>query len=474
MIDDLKDRLAQYGQPHLLNQASGLKAADIDNLVQQIQGIDFDLLKRLHAQSREQSVEMDSSSITPVDAIGLPRTDLDRQRRARAAAMGLEVLLRGRAAAVLVAGGQGSRLGFEAPKGMFSIGPVTGASLFQIHAEKILARSRQSGRTIPWYIMTSPTNDAQTREFFQSRQFFGLPTDAVQFFVQGTMPAIDQATGRVLLDANGQVFLSPDGHGGTLTAMQKEGVLDDMARRGCDVVFYFQVDNPFIDVLEPSFVGHHVAELADVSLKVIRKEHPKEKLGLVVRHNDRPAIIEYSDLPDDLAHRRNSDGDLEFWTGSIAIHLFRREFLERITRSQTGLPFHFAKKKVPYLNESGQWVEPAAPNAVKFERFIFDCLPLAERVTVVETSRVEEYEPVKNAEGEHSPDVVRRAISRKAASWLAQCGVEFPRDADGHPTIDLEISPLAGLSPDDFLRQLKDVGPLTSSTAWTEQGQVSR
>lgn len=473
MIEDLRDRLAQQGQDHLLSRSADLARAELDKIVRQIQGIDFDLLKKLHAQSQQHSVELDASSIEVVDAVGLPRTSVDRQRRARAAAAGLEVLLRGRVAAVLVAGGQGSRLGFDAPKGMFSIGPVTGATLFQIHAEKILARSRQSGHTIPWYIMTSPTNDAQTREFFEAHDYFGLPVDSVKFFTQGTMPAIDQATGRVLLDQNGNVFLSPDGHGGTLTAMRKEGVLDDMARRGCDIVFYFQVDNPFIDVLEPSFLGHHVTEQADVSLKVIRKEHPKEKLGLVVRYNGRPTIIEYSDLPDELAHRRTTEGELEFWTGSIAIHVFRREFLERITRSDAGLPFHFAKKKVPYLNEAGQWIEPAEPNAVKFERFIFDCLPLAERVAVVETSRVEEYEPVKNSEGEHSPSIVRRAITRKAARWLAQCEIEVPRDTEGHPLFDLEITPLAGLSPDEFLRRLKDRSPVTRPTAWTDQGRFT-
>ena len=464
--------LETLGQNHLLGFAAELTPEKLESLKKQISTIDFHQLKDLHRQSFEKPVEIDPSKIEPIEALAGAKSDSDRELRARAAAVGLEALLAGRVAVVLVAGGQGSRLGFEHPKGMFPIAPVTNATLFQIHAEKILARTRQSGHPIPWYIMTSPTNDAETRAFFVQNRYFGLAPENVSFFMQGTMPAVDVETGRVLLAEKGEVFTSPNGHGGTLLAMRDQGVLADMAKRGCDLAFYFQVDNPFIDILDPGFIGYHIIQQADVSLKVIRKAYAAEKLGLVVRYDGRPAIIEYSDLPDEVAKRTDEKGDLLLWTGSIAIHVFRRAFLERITGADVGLPFHFAKKKVPFVNEKGELVEPSTPNAIKFETFIFDCLPLAEKVAVVETSRVEEYEPVKNAEGDHSPDIVRAAIGRKVSRWLEQAGIKVPTDDKGEPTVALEISPLMGLSPDDFIRRVKDRSPVTAPTAWTEKGKV--
>jgi UDP-N-acetylglucosamine/UDP-N-acetylgalactosamine diphosphorylase len=471
MVADLYEHLKSLGQEHLLQFAGELSSEQLSKLRAQIEQIDFTLLKQLHAQTNEPPRVVDPESLSPMEATPLPRTDADRQERARSAAIGLEALLAGRIAVVLVAGGQGSRLGFEHPKGMFPIGPVTGASLFQIHAERILARTRQSGRTIPWYIMTSPTNDAETRDFFLKNKNFGLAADQVKFFKQGTMPAIDASSGKVLLADKGEIFVSPDGHGGTLLALREHGMLDDMARRGCDTLFYFQVDNPFVDILDPTFIGFHLLKQADISIKVLRKAYPKEKLGLVIRENGTPTIIEYSDLPDEIAHQVDDAGELRFWTGSIAIHVFRREFLERITSQKVGLPYHFARKKVPFIAPTGERAEPSEPNAIKFETFVFDCLPLAERVAVIETSRVDEYEPVKNADGDHSPAVVREAISRRAGRWLTEAGIPFPADSRGQPTVELEISPLAGLTPDEFRRRIEDNSPVVGSTAWTDKGR---
>jgi UDP-N-acetylglucosamine/UDP-N-acetylgalactosamine diphosphorylase len=473
MLDHWTDRLRQVGQEHLLGFAHELSTEQVTRLVKQIEEIDFDLLAKLHAQSQDASTTIDPASLSPMEAMSLPQSDADRQQRARCAAVGLEALLAGRVAAVLVAGGQGSRLGFEHPKGMFPIGPVSQASLFQIHAERILARTRQSGKPIPWYIMTSPTNDQETREFFQSRKNFGLANDQVRFFVQGTMPAIDAHTGKVLLASKHEIFVSPNGHGGTLLALQQHGMLEDMARRGCDTIFYFQVDNPFVDVLDPTFVGFHLLQQADISIKVLRKAYPKEKLGLVIRENGTPTMIEYSDLPDAIAHEVDPNGDLRYWTGSIAIHVFRRSFLERITRKGVGLPYHIARKKVPHLGNDGRPVDPDQTNAIKFETFVFDCLPMAEQVAVMETSRTEEYEPVKNAEGDHSPQVVQKAIVRRAGRWLAEAGIPFPTDVDGHPSFPLEISPLAGLSLDEFRRKVADKKPVDGPTAWTDKGRSS-
>lgn len=459
-LESLSSTLAGEGQSHLLRFAPELAAEERAALAKQIVAIDFDKLRRLREEATTPATTLDPTSIEPIDAIALPRTEADHARARAAREAGLAALRAGRVAAVLVAGGQGSRLGFEHPKGMFPIGPVSGASLFQIHAEKILAWRREAGRAIPWRIMTSPTNYAETVEFFEKNAYFGLPKEDVGFFMQGTMPAIDLETGEVLMAGRGEIFTSPNGHGGCLLAMREEGILDDFAKRGVDLVYYFQVDNPFINVLDPEFIGYHLMNEADVSLKVIRKQHASEKLGLVVSAHRKPTIIEYSDLPDELARRTSSSGELLFWTGSIAIHVFSRPFLERITSAELGLPIHFARKKVPFVDAAGKLVEPSAINALKFEMFIFDCLPMAKKVAVVETDRVEEYEPVKNADGEHSPAIVKKAIARRAGKWLAKAGVKYPVDKNGEPAVDLEISPLAGIDAETFAKRLGDKTPV--------------
>lgn len=473
MTPEIHQTLEQHGQTHLLKFAEELSSEERAALQRQIEQIDFARLAKLHQASFSEPVTIDPSKISPADAVALPQSSDEREERAKAAAVGLEAILSGRVAVVLVAGGQGSRLGFEKPKGMFPIGPVTGASLFHFHAQKILARSRQAGSAIPWYIMTSPTNNEETKTYFEEHEYFGLAPDQVRFFIQGTMPAVDIESGKVLLASKGEIFTSPNGHGGTLLAMRDEGILDDMAKRGCEHIFYFQVDNPFVDILDPVFVGLHAMRQADYSLKVIRKMHAREKLGLVVHYDGQPTIIEYSDLPEEIGRQTDSQNELLYWTGSIAIHVFRRQFLEHVTSDDLGLPFHFARKAVSFIDEQGTLVTPSKPNAIKFETFIFDSLPMAKRAVVVETNRVDEYEPVKNATGEHSPEEVRDAISRKAARWLSRAGVNVPLNGEGNPKYPLEISPLVGLTAEDFSRRLTDKAPVESSTAWTENGRTS-
>lgn len=264
------------------------------------------------------------------------------------------------------------------------------------------------------------------------------------------MPALDLASGRLLLEAAGRLFLSPDGHGGTLTALATSGLLDQMRAQGVRHIFYFQVDNPLVHVADPVFLGHHIAQRAEVSSKVIAKEGPKERLGNFVLVDGRCTIIEYSDLPDDMANEMGPDGRLRLWAGSPAIHVFDVEFLRRVTTSRTALPFHVARKKVPHLGEDGRMVQPQRENALKFERFIFDVLPLAERFTVVEASRREEFTPLKNATGADSPEAVARALSNLAADWLTAAGAQVPRDTAGNAAVALEISPLFALDAEEL------------------------
>lgn len=435
--DDLRQRLRQYGQEHVLAWWDQLDHDKRRDLLAQVQALDLDLLKHLYGQRDQAFTPPSADRIAPVPII--PR---DAPARGEHARQGEEALRNGEVAVLVVAGGQGSRLGFNHPKGMFPVGPVSGKSLFQIHAEKVRARGRRHNVVLPFLVMTSPATHDDTVAYFAAHDYFGLPSHEVHFFCQGTMPALDLATGRLLTEKPGRLFLSPDGHGGTLTALSGSGLLDRLKQRGVRHLFYFQVDNPLIQVADPAFLGHHIAHRAEVSSKIVPKLGPTDKLGNFAQVDGRCTIIEYSDLPPELGRQTDEGGRLRLWAGSPAIHVFDLDFLARVTRGLEGMPFHVAKKKVPYLNEQGETVQPEKENALKFERFIFDVLPLAERWTVVETSRAEEFSPLKNASGADSPQAVEQAISDLTADWLTRAGVEVPHNADGSSALALEVSPL--------------------------------
>jgi UDP-N-acetylglucosamine/UDP-N-acetylgalactosamine diphosphorylase len=443
--DDLRQKLRETGQEHVLAWWDDLDIAGHNTLLQQVRGLDLDLLKRLYAD-RDRAFQVPAPErIAPAPII--PHDSPDNAARRR---LGVEALRRGEAAVLLVAGGQGSRLGFEHPKGIFPVGPVSRKTLFQVHAEKVLALGRRYGCRLPFLVMTSPATHAETQEYFAANRSFGLAPDAIHFFCQGTMPALDLATGRLLLEDKGRLFLSPDGHGGTLTALSGSGLLDRMRGQGIRQVFYFQVDNPLVSVADPLFLGHHLAHRAEVSSKVVAKDGPKDRMGVIVLVDGRCSIVEYSDLPDELARQTDANGRLRLWAGSPAIHWFDLDFLDRVTRGPHGMPFHVARKKVPHLDESGKVVQPEKENALKFERFIFDVLPLADRWTVVEALRHQEFAPLKNATGADSPQTVARALSNQAADWLEAAGVKVPRDAAGNAAVPLEVGPLFALDAGEF------------------------
>lgn len=454
---DLRRRLRDYGQEHVLAGWDRLNDAERQALVGQLQVLDLEQLRQLYTL-RERSFPLPSPErIAPVPVL---RPDPENQQIRR---RGEEALQRGEVAALVVAGGQGSRLGFEHPKGMFPIGPVTNKSLFQIHSEKVLALRRRYGKPLPFLVMTSPATHAETEPYFQEHRYFGLPADEVFFFCQGTMPALDRATGRLLLEAPGRLFTSPNGHGGTLTALADSGLLDRLRRQGIRHVFYAQVDNPLVKMADPLFLGYHLAARAEVSSKIVPKEHPTDKLGNLVLVDGRCTIIEYSDLPEQLARQTDEHGRLRIWAGSPAIHVFDVDFLVQVTQGAARIPYHIAHKKVPYLDERGVVVTPTKENALKFEMFIFDVLPLAERWTVVETSRREEFMPLKNATGPDSEPTVRQAMSSLAGDWLEQARVAVPRQPNGDVAVPLEISPLFALDAGELAakvdRTLQIKGP---------------
>lgn len=445
---DLHARLKKHGQEHVLAHWDRLDDAGRRELTGQLAHIDLEHLTRLHAERDKSAPVPAHDRIQPIPVAKIDASDAETLR------LGEEALRRGEVAVLLVAGGQGSRLGFEHPKGMFPVGPVSNASLFQIHAEKVLALRRAFGKPIPFLIMTSPQNDAETKGFFAEHRHFGLPPEEVHFFKQGTMPALDLATGKLLLEAPSRLFTSPNGHGGTLLALEETGLLEQLRTQGIKHIFYFQVDNPLVKVADPLFLGYHRKVQSEASSKVIPKNGPEDKLGNLVLIDGRCSIIEYSDLPRELGRQTEPNGELRFRVGSPAIHIFDVDFLARVLRGDSRIPFHVARKKVPYLGADGKTVQPEKENALKFEMFIFDALPRAERWAVVETTRREEFEPLKNATGPDSPETVKRAISDLAADWLQQAGVSVPRTGDGHAAVALEISPLYAWRPEELAKKL--------------------
>jgi UDP-N-acetylglucosamine/UDP-N-acetylgalactosamine diphosphorylase len=449
-IAAVRRKLKEVGQSHVLAFYETLDPVARQNLLKQLQTLDFNSLGELI----EQYVKTKPTLALPTNIEPVPVYPrfADPSRKAmyeEAQRRGHELLAAGKVGAFLVAGGQGTRLGYEGPKGEYPITPVKNKPLFQVFAEQLLAHGRQSGKTIPWYIMTSENNDVQTRAFFHKHHFFGYAEDAVLFFQQGMMPAFAM-DGRLLLAEKDSLALSPDGHGGSLRAMDKSGALKDMRDRGVEHLSYFQVDNPLVYCIDPLFLGLHDITGSEMSSKTVPKAHAMERVGNFVVGDGVLQVIEYSDLPESLAQQTNPGGSLRFNAGSIAIHALRVSFIERLNEGgRLRLPWHRAEKKVPCVNDNGQLVKPDRPNAVKLEQFVFDAIPLAQNAMVYATDRAEEFSPVKNAEGADSPETCRRDQIRRHARWLRDAGAEVPYRGT-EPDAKIEISPLKAVSPDDL------------------------
>ncbi len=451
-----KDVLRKYDQEHVLAFFEELSSQDQNTLLEQISQIDFEQLDRV-IRSQVFSTQGFALPANLQPAAMLPAQPKDEETLRlyqQAKAKGQELIAQGKVAAMVVAGGDGTRLGFAGPKGCLPVTPLKRKPLFAVFAEQVLAASARYGASVPWYVMTSPTNDAATREYFAQKKFFGLEERDVFFFVQGQAPTLSRE-GKMLLADKNMIATNPDGHGGSLTALRRSGALEDMARRGCEIISYFQVDNPLVHCLDPLFIGLHALKGAEMSAKALPKREPMEKLGNFCLVEGKVHVIEYSDLPEEMARATRPDGKLLFSAGSIAIHTFSRSFVERLTEGGAcKLPFHRAIKKVAHVGPTGAKVQPDQPNALKFEMFVFDALPLANNVVILETQRSEEFSPVKNATGDDSIATCLHDQIRRAARWLSSAKVNVPRDADGRPAAAIEISPLYALDEEQLAQKL--------------------
>jgi len=456
-LPSIRATLEAHGQGHLLAFHDELAPDARETLLDQLEAIDLDAVDGwIDTFVKGKPVFELPGDLEP--APYYPRDPGDAYDAAHYRSTGRDLIRKGKVAVFCVAGGQGTRLGWSGPKGTFPATAVTGKPLFRVLAEQIRAHQNRWGVTIPFYIMTSPLNDAATRAFIQDNNCFGLSRRNIFMFPQGLLPSLDAKTGRLLLADKGTVAMNPDGHGGSITALAASGAIEDMTARGIEHISYVQVDNPLVKVLDPLFLGLHAQapdSSAEISSKMVLKTDPQEKVGVLCRTGGKTIVVEYTNLPERLATERDGADNLRFSAGSIAVHILGVEFVRRLTAGAAGLalPLHAAHKRVEHVDpETGTRVKPDAPNAVKLETFVFDALPLAESSIVFETGRTEEFAPIKNARDADSPQTSHQLQSDRAGTWLEAHGVKVPRDDAGHVAARIELSPLTALEPQDLAR----------------------
>lgn len=453
-MEAIETILERNQQTILLDHLKTLSGEKLENFKKQLQAVDWDYITTLTKEYvLQKPVTAIPDDLSPAPFFPLvPQTDEQKELYAKAKETGKALISAGKVAALTVAGGQGTRLGYNAPKGTFPITPVRKKTLFQYFAESLARVSEKYGFQIPWLIMTSELNDADTRAFFKKNDFFGLPEESVHFFTQGTMPAI-RYDGKCFPAEPGSLALAPDGHGGTLLALRKSGLLDAMKKAGVEYISYFQVDNPLVPVVNPFFIGLHALEKSEMSSIMLAKTNAFEKLGNFCITNGKLQIIEYSDMPKELAERTNPDGTLSFLAGSPAIHVITLDFVERLTATgRLELPWHRADKKVAYL-ENGEIITPEEPNAVKLEAFIFDALPLANRTMILEADRKECFAPTKNKTGVDSVESCREMLAARDARRLRLAGIQVPEGAV------VELSPRDVFDDEDAANFFRNLVP---------------
>lgn len=432
--------LARQGQDHVLRWFDKLDDAGQARLLNQIKQLDLDWLERVYSTTLELAKP---EAITPYHQVIL-EGDAEESQAIR---LGETALRAGRVATLLVAGGQGTRLGFDGPKGLFPIGAVSGHTLFQILAERQVAIGRRYGVVPPLYVMTSDSNHQATLDYFTEHNCFSIPKERLFIFQQGLVPAVDEC-GRLLLEAPDRLVLTPSGNGGLFSALYRSGAIKHMRDHGVDTISYIQVDNPLAPNCDPRFIGYHLLRESHYSCKAIRKLSPEERVGCYALVRGKLRVVEYTELPEHLAQQRDEQSELLFGYSNPGLFIWSRDFIKAQALRQD-LPFHKAYKKISHIDEHGNQVNPNHPCGYKFEAFAMDTLPDAPRSLVLACHREVEFAPVKNALGDDSPESARWLMTQLYATWLRQAGGRIQ-----NPQAHIEISPLFALDAEELQAQL--------------------
>ena len=401
-LEEIKKKLKKYNQEHLLQKYEEMNDEQKSELINQIENIDFELMKKLYKKTQE-SVDLEKVSIEPIEHVD--KSKLTATEREMYEKKGVEAIKYNKLAVVTMAGGQGTRLGHKGPKGTFIFDPDKKKSIFEALCDTLKEAVKKYDTVIPWYLMTSRENNDATVKFFEKNNYFGYPKEAIKFFKQDELPMLG-LNGKILMEENGLVKQAANGHGGTLHSMEKNGVIEEMKNNGIEWVFINGVDNVLVKPVDPLLMGMSIHNKVLGAVKSIEKTDPKEKVGVFCRKNKKVGVVEYTEISDEMAHLRDDYGSLVYGDGNAIFHLYNIKGLEKV--SEISLPYHIAFKKASYLDENGKMVVGKKPNAYKFEMFIFDSYEIFDDVVVLRIKREEEFAPIKNAEGQDSPETARK------------------------------------------------------------------
>lgn len=402
-FEEFKSILEKYNQEHVLFAYERASAEKKKELISQVERIDFEQMKKLYELSQNPP-KFENAQIEPIKYFDTLK--LTNEEKENFIKIGEEIIKSGKLACVTMAGGQGTRLGHNGPKGTFDLGLDSHKSLFEILTDGLKKTKELYGVDVPWYLMTSKENNDDTVKFFEKNNYFGYSKDAVRmFFKQSELPMLDEA-GKVIINENGLIKEAADGHGGIFEAMFKNGVLNDMKDKGVEWVFVGSVDNPLVRMTDPLFIGFTVSNNYMAASKTLSKAYPEEKVGVFCKKNGMPYVIEYTEISNEMANERDENGELVYGESHVLLNLFNISILDKIKEAK--LPYHTAHKKATYIDQNGEIIEPEKPNAYKFEAFIFDAFAMIPEIGLLRGIREDEFAPVKNATGSDSPETARK------------------------------------------------------------------
>ena len=402
----IKKTLKKYSQEHLLNGFEKLNETKQKQLLEQIENTDFELINSLYNNTRKE-VEIPEAQITPIEYL-----DKDKLNGYYKGFLetGEKAIRDGRLAAVTMAGGQGTRLGHNGPKGTFDIGLDSHKSLFELLSDSLKEQGKKYNVTIPWFIMTSRENNTETVEFFAKHKYFGYEKDKnIFFFEQGELPMVD-TEGKILIGEDGLIKEAADGHGGIYEALVKNGMTKKMRELGVEWIFIGGVDNCLVKMVDPILMGIAIQKHVTAAGKSVVKANPQEKVGVFCKRNGRPSVVEYTEIPKEMSEATDKRGELIYGESHILCNLFNIDAVERM--GSKPLPYHTAFKKATYIDKNGNKVVPDGPNAYKFEAFLFDAFGELDDMAILRVKREEEFAPVKNASGVDSPETARELYKK--------------------------------------------------------------
>ena len=399
-------KLEEIGQQHLLKYYDELSAKEQEALLAQIDETDFSVIRFMDSEAQEEG----RGKIEPLAAMQLSEIAAKEQHFTQ---VGLEAIRRGKVGAVLLAGGMGTRLGSDSPKGVYNIGVTKDLYIFECLIRNLMRVTDMAGNFVYLFVMTSDKNHEETVRFFETHSYFGYPGEYVKFFKQEMAPAVDYG-GKVFLEEKGKMATSPNGNGGWFVSMARSGILDIVHETGMEWLNVFAVDNVLQNIADPTFVGACIEDECMVGAKVVRKADPDEKVGVICLEDGKPSIVEYYELTDEMRHQKNEQGDYAYNFGVILNYLFRVSELERIISHE--LPLHRVEKKIPYMDEAGNEVKPQEPNGYKFEQLVLDMIHEMDKCLPYEVVREKEFAPIKNKEGIDSVESARALLKKNGVT----------------------------------------------------------